>query len=253
VADGPVAAAALRGLPDVIYCAHNLESSGFRGRGLGSPRALAHFERRLLAGAAEAWMVSEADIDGARRLCPGARLRYVPNVVDTDVIRPVDRDRRGGPALLVADFSYPPNRRGYEWLAGEVLPRVPAARLVVAGRGLDPAAPDARIDVRGFVPDLEALYAEAACAVVPLLEGGGSPLKFVEALAHGLPVVATPAAARGLAAEAGVHYLAGEDPGEFAAALERALAGDAADVGARGRRLAEERYSIAALAELLAA
>ena len=39
--------------------------------------------------------------------------------------------------------------------------------------------------------------------MVPLREGGGSPLKFVEALAYGLPVVATPLAAAGLEIEAG--------------------------------------------------
>ena len=44
------------------------------------------------------------------------------------------------------------------------------------------------------------------CAIVPLLQGGGTPLKFVEALAYGLPVVATPRAAAGLGVD-GEHYL----------------------------------------------
>jgi len=61
-------------------------------------------------------------------------------------------------------------------------------------------APDARIDVAGFVDSLAGLYAQADCVVVPIVEGAGSPVKFIEALAYGVPVVATPRAARGLAA-----------------------------------------------------
>ena len=55
---------------------------------------------------------------------------------------------------------------------------------------------------------------------MPLLTGGGSPLKFVEALAYGLPVVATPHAAAGLeAARAGEHYREADGPEAFADAL----------------------------------
>ena len=107
IADGPIAAAALARLArtrPVIYNAHNLES-GFRhelgaggrcgGDGAGDRatirkrEAMRAFERGLLERASESWMVSEADIEAARELCPGARLRYVPNVVDVAAITPV--------------------------------------------------------------------------------------------------------------------------------------------------------------------
>jgi glycosyltransferase involved in cell wall biosynthesis len=158
----------------------------------------------------------------------------------------------GGPALLVASFAYEPNRRGLRFLVDEVLPRVPEARLLLVGRGLDPGTVGDRAEALGFVEDLAAVYARAACAVVPLLEGGGSPLKFVEALAYGLPVVATPRAAAGLEARAGEHFLLGEGADGFAEALRIALSGGAPGVGSAGRRLAEERYSVAALTRALA-
>jgi glycosyltransferase involved in cell wall biosynthesis len=139
----------------------------------------------------------------------------------------------------------------------EVMPElwrtVPHACLQVVGRGLERVRPpDPRVRFAGFVPDLAAAYARAACAVVPLRHGGGSPLKFVEALAYGLPVVATSYAAAGLAAEPGEHYLAADDAIAFAAAVAAAFDGTFAGGAARGRELAEERYSIAALAELFA-
>ena len=263
IADGPIAAAALTPLArsrPVVYNAHNLES-GFRHdleeRGLGSPRALRAFERQLLEGAVESWLVSEADIAAARELCPHARLRYVPNVVDVEAIEPVSSPAGEPRAIFVASFAYEPNRNGLEFLLGQVFPRVwaelPEARLALAGAGLEqPVSTDPRVEALGFVEDLGAAYASARCAVVPLLQGGGTPLKFIEALAYGLPVIATPLAAAGLDVRDGEHCLLAENAEEFAAALVRVLRDGAPALGRRGRQLAAERYSIHALGELLA-
>jgi glycosyltransferase involved in cell wall biosynthesis len=263
IADGPTAASALAGLArsrPVVYNAHNLES-GFRhdlaGRGLGSRRALRSFERRLLERASESWLVSEADILAARELCPGARLRYVPNVVDVAAIEPVAAiapDRR---AIFIADFRYAPNRSGLRFLLEQVFPRVwtelPDARLTLVGAGLEqPPSADPRVEAVGFVDDLAAVYGRARCAVIPLLHGGGTPLKFIEALAYGLPVVATRRAGAGLEVHDGENCLLAEGGEQFASALARVLRDGCPELGSRGRELAAKRYSIEALSDLLA-
>jgi glycosyltransferase involved in cell wall biosynthesis len=262
VADGPIAAAALRRLArrrPVIYNAHNLES-GFRGEldGVGGwqTRALRRFERGLLARAAESWMVSERDLEGARALCPSAQLRYAPNVVDVAAIAPVSPRVDERRALFVANFTYEPNRNGLRFLLAEVFPRVweelPTARLALVGGGLElTPSDDARVETLGFVESLAEAYASASCAVVPLLQGGGTPLKLIEALAHGLPVLATPRATAGLEVRDGEHCLIAQDGESFAAAIVRVLRDGAPELGRRGRELAAERYSIEALGELL--
>jgi len=262
IADGPIAATALARLArkhPVIYNAHNLES-GFRHDldGFGGRRALRSFERRLLGRAAESWMVSDVDMAGARELCPEARLRYVPNVVDVAAIKPVSSLAPERRAIFVASFAYEPNQNGLQFLLEEVFPRVwaelPDARLTLVGSGLEqsPSA-DPRVEARGFVDDLQAAYAGARCAVVPLLQGGGTPLKFIEALAYGLPVIATPRAGAGLAVHDGENCLLAEGGEEFAAALVRVLTNGAPELGRRGRELAAELYSIEALSKLLLA
>jgi glycosyltransferase involved in cell wall biosynthesis len=253
VAEDAMAAVSLRPLRrPVIYSANNLESA-FR-RDWGPSQRVRAFERRLLEEAAEAWLPSRADLDGARELAPGAELRYVPNVVDVTAIDPRRAPADPPEALLVADLGYAPNREGLDFLLADVMPRVwasaPELRLSVAGRGAGDA-PDPRVTLHGFVDDLDRLYERAACALVPLLTGGGSPLKFIEALARGVPVVATPRAAAGVDAEAGRHFLEGDGPDGFAAALLAAV--DAQQLGAEGRALAEREYSIEALARRLAA
>lgn len=244
----------------VIYNAHNVES-GYRhdthGRRPWNRWAIRRFERRLISRAAESWMVSRPDMDAVRRIVPGARLRYVPNAIDVEGIRPRRSDGDGRTVLLVGNFAYPPNRTGLAYLVNEVLPRVwrelPDARLRVVGRDIPPVAQeDPRVEVMGFVDDLAAVYHEAACVAVPLLEGGGTPLKFIEALAHRVPVVATPLAAAGLDVTAGEHYLAGEDAAAFAAGVVEVLRRGAGEVASAGRELVEREYSIRALTERLA-
>jgi glycosyltransferase involved in cell wall biosynthesis len=262
IAEDAMAAVSLRKLArrrPVIYSANNLESAFRPGRDpdWGSRRRLQAFERRLLSAAAETWMPSKADVDGARELLPSAGLRYVPNVVDVAAIDPRRSPADPPEALLVGNFAYGPNREGLDFLLDEVMPRVWAAaaevRLTVAGGGWEATGIDSRVSAPGFVDSLDPLYARAACALVPLLSGGGSPVKFIEALAHGLPVVATPRGAAGVDAERGRHYLEGAGAEGFARAVLDSLdPARAAAVGSAGRALAESDYSIEALARRLA-
>ncbi len=276
IADGPTVAAALMSLArarPVIYNAHNLES-GFRHEldsedstallGRLRRRKLRAFETRVLDRFAECWMVSDADIAGAKALCAHARLRYAPNVIDVAAIVPADAangaqlpEARAQRAIFVGSFDYEPNRRALRFLIDEVMPLVwaslPEATLAVVGRGLpEPPTSDGRVETLGFVEDIGSAYAEAGCAVVPLLQGGGSPLKLVEALAHRLPVVATSRAVAGLRIRAGGHCLVADGAEAFADAMLQVMRGQApSSMASRGCRLAQESYSIEALASLL--
>ncbi|MGH2865582.1 MAG: glycosyltransferase [Solirubrobacteraceae bacterium] len=262
IADGPIVAAALSRLSrrrPVIYNAHNLESA-FRAELSGaaeSPEQLRKFERTLLAQAAESWMVSETDLAGARELCPQATLRYVPNVLDVAAIAPVDPSLALRRALFVANFAYEPNRAGLRFLLEDVMPRVwqqlPDARLALLGGGLEQAAGgDARIETMGFVEELGGAYASASCAVVPLLQGGGTPFKLIEALSYGLPAISTSRGAGALGLRNGEHCLVADSGEEFAAALVRVLHDGAPELARAGRELVLERYSVEALSSLVA-
>lgn len=263
VADGPTAASSLLLLGEaqpIYYNAHNLESALRAQLGSWSRKdldELTHFERRLLETAHESWLPSNRDLRGAAELAPDACLRLVPNVVDVASIAPVHASKRQR-AIFVADFSYEPNRNSAAFLIDEVMPRVweqlPQARLMLVGSGPAPAGElDPRIEIHGFVDDLRAVYAAAGCALVPLLESGGSPLKLIEALAYGLPIVATPLAAGGVdELESGVNFLEGEGADGFSAAVVQALGGKSGGLAAAARKLAESEYSIEALSRRLA-
>ncbi|HTA14101.1 MAG TPA: glycosyltransferase [Solirubrobacteraceae bacterium] len=262
IADGPTAAAALAKLAGerpVIYNAHNLESSFRHELGLEQRsrlRGLRSFETRLLGRSSESWMVSEADMRDARELCPAAKLRFAPNVVDVAAICPVAKLAPEPCAIFVANFTYEPNANALAFLLEQVMPRaweqLPEARLLLVGAGLErPPSDDPRVRALGFVDDLASAYRQSRCAVVPLLQGGGSPLKLIEALAYGLPVIATPRAVAGLHLSDGEDCLVASGGGEFADVLVRVLRDGAQDIARAGRRTAQERYSIEALGALL--
>jgi len=116
-----------------------------------------------------------------------------------------------------------PNVDALHWFAEHVLPRVveklPSFRLLVTGP--DPpefvrtiASPN--LVLVGYVADLRALYASARVAVAPVRYGSGVRIKTLEALLHGVPVVATTIGAEGCGLEARRLLEPLDDPTEFA-------------------------------------
>src|SRR6185436_18574699 len=83
---------------------------------------------------------------------------------------------------------------------------------VVAARG---------VTLAGHVPDLRAAYARARFMVCPVFGGTGQQIKIVEAMAHGLAVVALRGAARNSPVRHGVNGFVAADAAEFAEYAQR--------------------------------
>lgn len=168
------------------------------------PELLRRRELALVRSADKVLVVSERDAELVRRETSRPVLAW-PHAVTPRPPRTGFRDRRD--LLFVGSFTAPesPNEDAVVHFATEVLPRVraalPGVRLVVAGT--DPtdavlALQGDAVQVLGRVPDLEPLYERARVFVAPLRFGAGISLKLVEALAAGVPAVASPVAGRGM-------------------------------------------------------
>ncbi len=114
------------------------------------------------------------------------------------------------------------NLQGYLYFVKKVLPRIldrePAFSLHVTGswyRGYRPPPLDGVV-LRGFVPDLNPIYMSSRFVVCPVFGGTGQQVKIVEAMAHGLPVVALSAAAERSPMQHGVNGLVARNAEEFA-------------------------------------
>jgi len=127
--------------------------------------------------------------------------------------------------------------------------RVPDVTFSIVGKTPSPAVRDlaarfAHVRVTGEVDDVRPYLERAAVAVVPLLSGGGTRLKILEAMAAGRAVVSSSIGAEGLELRHGTDVLLADAPTDFAAACVSVL-NDAETRGRlerSGRRLVEEKY-----------
>jgi hypothetical protein len=116
----------------------------------------------------------------------------------------------------------------------------------VAGKGpppavqalAEPARRSGHVDVAGFVPDAGPLLQQARAFIVPVRAGGGMRVKIVDGWQWALPVISTTIGAEGIQTRDGENILLADSPQEFAAAVLRVLADDAAGGVAAGERAA---------------
>jgi glycosyltransferase involved in cell wall biosynthesis len=80
------------------------------------------------------------------------------------------------------------------------------------------------VEVVGHAREVAPFYARAACLVVPLRYGGGLRIRILEAMAAGIPVVASPVAIEGMSLEPGKHLLIAPTPADYQAHIESLLA-----------------------------
>jgi glycosyltransferase involved in cell wall biosynthesis len=106
--------------------------------------------------------------------------------------------------------------------------------------------------VHGTVPDMRPYFRRATLVVVPLLHGGGTRLKILEAGASGKAIVSTSVGAEGLAFRPGHDLVLADTPEEFADAVTR-LCRDGRQRAHLGRnaRAASLRYEWKRLGESL--
>ncbi len=225
--------AAFGGPAPVVLRAQNVESdlwhqtaarSAWRGPLLRlEARRLAAWEGRAVRRAAATVALTAEDRTRLAELA-GDRARVERLAAPFDGELPAAPALPGAPAIvLFGSGGWSPNAGGCRWFLRRAWPRLrvalPGAELHLFGLGA--AAPAPAVTLHPSPDDSRAAFAAGSVLVVPLEVASGVRMKILEAWARGIPVVATPAAARGLGATSGEHLLVAESAVELADAVAR--------------------------------
>lgn len=240
-----------RALPHarVIYHSHNVE---YLLRSQRHRRAIAMLTRwaeaQLVKQADIATAVSKVDQNHFARLY-GVRPVLLPNGVDTarfggvgseGVTRLKAAFRLDQRTLLFAGFySYRPNREAIDFLVRSMMPalrqRYASATLALTGGGAPYCEPWLKNVGSIAYEDFASFVAACGIAVAPIFSGSGTRLKILEALAAGIPVVATEKAAEGLSLIHGKDILFASNTDEFVQCLGKLFEDPGLAAGLRER------------------
>lgn len=217
---------------------------------------LRRYERRVCPQFDLNITCSILDTERLKTVAPGTLIAEVPNGVDTEYFRARGEPERGFSLVFAGNLSWYPNAAAMLFFADRVWSalkkEVPEVTMDVIG-GNPPsalsalAARDKDFRVHGFVPDVRPYISGASLYVCPIMDGGGTKLKILDALAMGKPIVAHPVACEGIAVRDGHDVIFAREPSEFVQSIATLLRSPQTrkQMSANARSLAESLYSYA--------
>lgn len=174
------------------------------------------------------FVCSEIDRQYLTKKCHRKRIVIIPNAVTIPEIQPPSREAT---LLFIGSYSHKPNIDAAEYLINHIWPliqsKIPHSNLIIAGSPPEriPSYGKCTKSVRftGFVEDLDNLYRKSRVVCAPILWGGGTRVKIIEAAAYCKPIVSTLIGAEGIEIQDGYGIFLRNDPKSFANACIQLL------------------------------
>lgn len=206
----------LRALTKVPYCLteHNAEYIRWKRMGKKYSRMLGMFEKYCCKFAEQVYCVSDDDRQLIHELgIDKSKIITIPNGVDTHKFKPntkkefeIKRElnlKIDTPIILFSgSLKYEPNFQAvqiiHDILIDKILSVCPDAKFVIIGSNPPLQFEHEAIIFTGTVEKIEDYLNAANVIIAPLISGGGTKLKIVEAIACGKNVVTTSIGAEGL-------------------------------------------------------
>jgi sugar transferase (PEP-CTERM/EpsH1 system associated) len=225
-------------------------------------RRLLAFERSVVARAQHSFFVTDNEAELFCRSAPESRGRVsaLCNGVDSEFFSPdhiLTSPYAAGeiPLVFTGAMDYWPNIDAVTWFASEIFPLLLARRaglkFYIVGRSPTPAVnalASAAVHVTGTVDDVRPYLQHAAVVVAPLRLARGIQNKVLEAMAMGLPVVASQECAGAVDAVPGWDFLTAGSVEDYQREIEALLNAPerAAAMGLAARAQVVARYGWAA-------
>jgi polysaccharide biosynthesis protein PslH len=221
---------------------------------------LRRLESRIFAELDLGVVVSELDRQQLERLCPGGRFAVVENGVDVRAFVPDPDAVEADTLVWVGGFHHLPNGEAVRFFLERIYPRIkrekPKIKFYVVGNGVPHwlrriATGDPSIVLTGYVDDPLPYMQRAAVFLAPILSGGGTKLKVLEAMAAGKAIVSTSIGVEGIEGSDQSHFVVADNAEAFSSAV-LSLLDDRVfreRLGANARQRAMEKYDWEAICE----
>jgi len=170
------------------------------------------------------FVVSDLDKERLQQVTASQRVEIIPNGVDIAFLQRSDQPYIEKSLLFVGGLGWYPNIDAVLFFCNKIWPELikkeKNAKFYIIGKN----PPDRlkkvvekynNIILMGFVDDIRPLMSSVSAYVCPIRVGGGTRLKVLDALAMGIPLVATKMACEGIPVQDGKHVLFAENPKEF--------------------------------------
>jgi glycosyltransferase involved in cell wall biosynthesis len=253
-----------RGIP-VALTEHNVESSRLLSlvRQSGNIffkmymylqyKKLATFEREEMGKCEICIAVSEKDKEVLSKFDSNTKITVIPNGVDVAYFSP--KNGTGVPKSMIwvggmKDFY---NRQAVNYFCEEIFDKIKKevqdVRLTMVGKSptkkvLELAEQNKDVRCIGYVEDVRPYINEAMIFIAPILSGGGTKLKVLNALAMGKAVVTTSVGAEGIDVTDGDNVIIADHPDQFAKETVELLKNreKTERIGKKARELVLEKY-----------
>jgi glycosyltransferase involved in cell wall biosynthesis len=175
--------------------------------------------------------VSEPDRKFYQKFVSKNKIYIIPNFIDQSIYQPVDE--KEDYLVMTGNFSSFQNSLGIEWFVKEVWDEAISSRcrLILIGGGsieilehISKKFYTGSISAKGFIESINGHIARARAAIVPILHGGGTRLKCIEAMALKTQVISTTRGAEGINHEGSI--LIANSPGEFREKILQVMNGE---------------------------
>ncbi|NLD98542.1 MAG: glycosyltransferase [Fibrobacter sp.] len=186
------------------------------------------------------------------RLLSG-KICIIPNGVDTDYFKATARPQKPNSLIFAGTLSWYPNKQAVLFFIDKIWPllKIKNPLVHISFIGKDPperliqlSKKCPQIKVTGFVDDVRPYIEEASVYVCPIMDGGGTKLKILDALSMGKAIVAHPVACEGIDVRENEEVLFAETPEQFVDKIDFLLSNDFRfSMGIKGRSLIERLYS----------
>jgi len=169
------------------------------------------------------FICSEKDKDYLEEKKLHPNIQFLRNGFNADLFAPEKIHFEKNRIIFTGNMPYFPNRDAALYFTKEIFPLVresyPNSKLYLVGQ--KPPLEVRKLNsqnviVTGFVEDIKKEYLLSAVNVVPIRFGAGTLNKVIEALALGIPIVATSMSVAGLPKELKKYIMTADNPATFA-------------------------------------